>query len=330
MNEYQDSNSSAPQGCLARLVATVCTLYLISFVTYLALRLVLGDRFWWLALINAFAIYTFVPAFALLGLSLLLRLWRTAFRVGLVCLLAIVWFGPFFQARPAPTIRGTVLTVVSANLYSDRNYDFENVITWLQEISPDLVLIQESPSVFSDGIDALRDILPEQYPHADGRLTLSRYPIIQADDTRIVIEADEREIAVYNVHFFYPFQPQSNIPVLNDVPFLGFVTSYDETLRNQRIRELLTMLRAEELPHIVGGDFNMSQHSLIYGEVRLALRDSFRETNHGLGMTWPVHFPLLRIDYVWYGGQGLRSVRSFVGPAIGSDHLPYVAFIDLR
>jgi vancomycin resistance protein VanJ len=328
MIRHQDTNPSAPQGCLAHIVAAVSTFYMIGFVTYLALRLVLGDRFWWLALLNSFAIYTFFPAFVLLILTVLLRLWRYSVRIALICLLAVVWFGPFFQARQAPPPRGTVLTVATANLYD--NEDTTQAENWLRELTPDLVFIQERPTAFEDGIDSLRDILPEQYTHTNGRLTLSRYPIVEATDARLVIEVDDRQIAVYNVHFPYPFQPQSNIPALTNVPILGFVTSYDETRRNQSIRELLDALNQESLPHIVGGDFNMSQHSLMYSEVRLALRDSFRETSHGLGMTWPANFPVIRIDYVWYGGAGLRAVESWIDMPIGSDHLPYVTLIELR
>jgi vancomycin resistance protein VanJ len=48
--------------------------YTILLIVYLLFRLGFGDRFWWLAFLNNFAPWTFLPLFVALPLVLLFRL----------------------------------------------------------------------------------------------------------------------------------------------------------------------------------------------------------------------------------------------------------------
>jgi vancomycin resistance protein VanJ len=326
MSQPKNENVPSEHGCVARLVQTTSTIYLIGMVFYLTLRLFFGGGFWWLALLNSFAIYTFVPAFLFFLLSLLMRDWRQIIRLGMVCLLGIVWFGPFFQAKQMlpSTINRSSLNVVTLMLDSDRS-DQDAMIDWIIANQPDLVLFQNRPAIFDEGIPPLRALLPEQYIHDDSRITLSRYPIIEANQDRVIIRAYENEIAVYNVHFPSPFDREPRIKL----PIFDLLTRYDESGQRSEIDQLIAKLNQESAPVIVGGGFNISQHSLLYSHLTLRLRDSFRETNHGLGMTWMANLPLLRSDYIWYYGA-LRALRSEVGENVGNHHLPYRALIEVR
>ncbi|GAB4527398.1 MAG: endonuclease/exonuclease/phosphatase family protein [Anaerolineae bacterium] len=319
---------------LQQVVNFLGTAYLVSMVAYLLMRLFLGSDPWWLGLLNAFAIYTFTPLLVLIPLAALFGVWRTVVRLGLLALLGVVWFGPFFQPKPIVPATNPTLEVVTFNLWNDNNTRLADVEAWLRQQDADVVLLQEVPSAYRDGIDALRDLYPEQI--MGGRLTLSRYPVVNTEDEapantpweRLVLDVEGVQVAVYNVHFAYPLGGPSRFP---DIPGIEFISRYDETTRDSQINALLAVLENETLPYIVGGDFNLSQHSLTYSSLAVVMDDSFRETGAGLGATWPVNwntpFPLLRLDYVW--SNGLRPVSNEIGPELGSDHLPYAAVFEL-
>ncbi|TVR24443.1 MAG: hypothetical protein EA396_01345 [Anaerolineaceae bacterium] len=320
-------DTSSQGGFFRRFVALIGNVYLVSMLVYLVLRLAFGSGTWWLALLNSFAIYTFAPALVLFILTLLTANWRDMIRLGLLCLLAIVWFGPFFQPAPSPAQRGVALTVITLNMPSADHV--QDAFDWVRDHPPDVLLLQRVPPEMADGIDALRDILPEQTAAGDGKMTLSRLPIIEQAESYTVIDVDGREVLVYNVHFSRPSLPHPRFDALDGVPFLDDMTRYDEAVRNAEIRDLLAVLDGETRPYIVGGNFNMSQHSLIYSQVRLVMRDSFRDTSAGLGATWPTHLPLLRLDYVWHS-RDFVALETLVGADIGADHLPLSARLDLR
>lgn len=326
MSQPQHDHVPSERGCLARFVQTTSTIYLISMGVYLILRLLFGGGFWWLALLNSFAIYTFVPAFVLFFLALLMRIWRQIIRLGMVCLFAIVWFGPFFQAKQLlpSTFNRITLNVVTLML-DPHNDDQQGMIDWMISKQPDVVLLQNRPAIFDEGVPELEGILPQQYIHDDSRLTLSRYPLIDTNEDRVIINMNGREIAVYNVHFPSPFEHEPRIKL----PIFDILTRYDESGQQAEIDRLIAKLDMETIPVIVGGGFNISQHSLLYSHLTVRLRDSFRETNHGLGMTWMANLPLLRSDYIWYYGA-LRALRSEVGDDVNNDHLPYRALIEVR
>lgn len=327
MSQPQNEKFPSGRGCLATFVQTTSTIYLVGMVFYLTLRLLFGDGFWWLALLNSFAIYTFIPAFFFFFLALFTRDWRQIIRLGLICLLGIVWFGPFFQAKQMlpSTINRTTLNVVTLTLDANQP-DQDAMIEWVIANQPDLVLFQNRPAIFDEGVPRLQNLLPEQYIHDHSRLTLSRYPVLDANQDRVIINVYENQIAVYNVHFPSPFDHEPRI----NVPILDVLTRYDESGQRTQIDQLIAKLNQETIPVIVGGGFNISQHSLLYSHLTVRLRDSFRETNHGLGMTWMANLPLLRSDYIWYGNGGLRALRSEVGENVGSYHLPYRALIEIR
>lgn len=333
-NDSPSRTAANTPGIFTRIVARASGLYVVFMVCYLILRLTLGERFWWLALLNSFAIYTLLPLAVLLPAAMVSHAWRYVTRLGFLALLAVFWFGPLFQ--PSGTVRpagGLQLRVVTFNLHGDRNEALEAVDTWLREIDADIVLIQERPTVYAEeGLPALLDIYPTQSDQQVTRLyLLSKHPTELTDSdtrwTRSVVHVDGQDIAVYNVHFIYPFLDKGRFGLGKNI--LGWVASYDETERNQQIDDLLEYLESETLPYLVAGDFNASQHSMVYGSIVLALNDSFRKTASGLGSTWPAYFPVLRLDYVLYDNT-FQALHSYRGPSgLGSDHLPVVADLEL-
>jgi endonuclease/exonuclease/phosphatase family metal-dependent hydrolase len=86
-------------------------------------------------------------------------------------------------------------------------------------------------------------------------------------------------------------------------------------------------------PVILCGDFNALPGSLVYRRFTEVLHDAHRQgKGKRLKGTWPVRFPLMRIDYLFIT-SGLR-VRRITAPRtpltmIASDHLPLVAALEL-
>lgn len=99
--------------------------------------------------------------------------------------------------------------------------------------------------------------------------------------------------------------------------------------RARRLRRIGQALdERRDLPTLVAGDFNTPPQSPLHRALGPRLRDAFAEAGHGFGYTWPSVLPGLRIDYVFVSPEWrVRSCR--VGPALGSDHRPVVAEVEL-
>jgi len=330
--------------------------YATFMLTYLFVRWIAGDAFWRLAFVNTFAHWLILPVFLLMPVALILRKRRIALALLPVALVGIVWFAPYFMPKSPPAPDGTVMRVLTFNVWGN-NHDLSRIEDWIWQSGADLVLLQEVSPAHAEGImPDLLDIYPYQSSQEDNRrwgdnITLSRYPIVESqyfdlgvpnhpDPLRLVVDTPEGRLAVYNVHLDWPGgytrQPE---PIFgwffeNNFYFRSLL-GYDESIRNLQIERLLAKLQTEPYPHIIGGDFNMSASSIMYNRVAAQLRDSFLEAGWGLGTSWPDAGvrgmagwipPLVRIDYIWHS-DGLRSVKAWVGSAVGSDHLPVLADI---
>lgn len=313
---------------MARLLGLVSSGYIALMVLYFVIRLLTGDSLWWIALTTAFVAYTFVPAFFFLAIAVMFGQWRTAARLSILAVVAVLWFGPFFQPKSNAPPQGTTIRVMTYNLHGDENSELAAFENWLRTHQPDVVALQEIPGAYREGIESLRDMYPEQV--GEDIMLLSRYPINESrrdeDYLRAIIAVQDEKIAVYTLHFegLFSQSPRLNLPVLDTL------SRYDEDQRNQQIDRLVAALDGESIPYIVAGDFNLSQHSLKYSALAVRMTDSFRATNTGLGPTWSLDYglPLLRIDYIWHG-KGLRSIDTEIGPDLGSDHLPVIAVLEI-
>ena len=341
---HEAPTSPDSRGIVPRLIAFASTLYLIFIVTYLALRVVLNDDWWWVAFLNAFAVYTFLPAFVLGALTTLAGLWRATARLGIVAIIAVIWFGQFFQPKSVGISGAPTIKVVTLNVLGGSANDAK-ITAWLEETDADFVLLQELTDDFAETLfSEVSDRYPHQYHEAreDWWLTglLSKHEILEASDLdnskrrqRFVVNVDGVEIALYNVHLSMPVRPEPRF-INTPSSWLNLALRYDEAARNAQIDTLLAALKEEPLPYIVGGDFNLSQHSIKYSSLAVVMTDSFRETETGLGPTYPASAsiipPLIRIDYIWHNRDSFQAIATEIGPDLGSDHLPVTATIEIR
>lgn len=80
-----------------------------------------------------------------------------------------------------------------------------------------------------------------------------------------------------------------------------------------------------DLPMLVGGDFNMPADSTLMSSLAAAhLHYAFDQAGWGFGYTRPSGFPWVRIDHI-LGSPEWTFTRCWVGPDVGSDHLPLIA-----
>jgi endonuclease/exonuclease/phosphatase family metal-dependent hydrolase len=103
--------------------------------------------------------------------------------------------------------------------------------------------------------------------------------------------------------------------------------------RRREIRKLVQMLGKIAGPVIVGGDFNMTEHSPDHRLISSHLNDAYRAVGAGLGHsfprrgsfppTFPAPWPMLRLDYVWHS-EHFEPVWAYRGDAGHSDHHPIV------
>jgi endonuclease/exonuclease/phosphatase (EEP) superfamily protein YafD len=336
------------------LLIAISAIYALGLATYLILRVAFGDGWWWLALLNNFAPFYFLPLFILLPLALLFRARRMVFLLPLA-LIGLLWFGPYFLPKQHVTASGTALKVLTFNVWGE-NRHLDEVEAWLREMDADIVLMQEiPPSYGAGGVPSLLDVYPHQFAQPPemrewGNVVLSRYPLLTMDylDTegdgtptqqRVTFDLEGQTIAIYNVHFLMPVGEYARVSLPFDNPFANLALKYDHSARNAQIQRVLDFLDDETLPYIMAGDFNMSDQTMMYGELAARMGDSFREAVTGFGTSWPVsameEFPTLpdflpaviRIDYIWHSDQ-FRAVEAQQGPPLGSDHLALFAMLE--
>jgi endonuclease/exonuclease/phosphatase family metal-dependent hydrolase len=106
--------------------------------------------------------------------------------------------------------------------------------------------------------------------------------------------------------------------------------SEETDARWKESEEVATRLADRGRTEVVVGDLNLPVESPIYRTYWSSWADAFSSTGWGFGATeWPQETPggiriAIRIDHI-LTGPAWRSKRCWVGPDVGSDHLPLIA-----
>jgi endonuclease/exonuclease/phosphatase family metal-dependent hydrolase len=156
-----------------------------------------------------------------------------------------------------------------------------------------------------------------------GQATLSRYPIVEQSNTLLPhqpglpkaqqrgvlntrVQVGQTVISVYNTHLQH---------------------IHDE-LRLRQMRSVATLVAADPLPIILGGDLNSAPRSPMLSVARGVLEDAWDAVGVGAGNTIPPSRPSVRIDYVMYSDplvpRSAQTLRSRV-----SDHRAVLAHFTL-
>lgn len=108
----------------------------------------------------------------------------------------------------------------------------------------------------------------------------------------------------------------------------NFLEKLDRAYRKRAPQAILTRAEIDKSPFplILCADLNDVPGSYTYNTIRGNLKDAFAEKGSGLGRTYNMISPTLRIDYIFYSGTALELIgyQSISTPHL-SDHNPVIA-----
>lgn len=331
-------------------VAALAIAYAAGIVAWQGLRLLAGDRWWWLGLANTLSLYLFLPL-PIVGLLAVLSRRRAAIAAAVVPLVVfVVLYGGLFlprpaagQARGAPTLR-----VMSYNVMC-LNRDADAVERTIRSVAPDVICMQEITPFLAEELTAR---LGAEYPYwvllpapgTNGMGVFSRLPLYDAETVAdpfwepgsqaLQIALEGRRVLVMNVHAFPSWLPES----ARGDDLRQFQQGY--RLREEESRRWLARAAAHPGPVVMAGDLNAPDQNVSVRMLARELQDAQRRVGWGPGHTWPstggrlgrLPYPprLWRLDYVLATGDW-QVIATGRGPWDGqSDHLPVWADLALE
>ena len=332
-------------GWLGSLFTGFTALYIMLMLLYLLARFALPAGTWWIDFLHNLAWYYFLPVILLLPLALLLRRRLLSLWLVIIAVAGLLWAGPaLLPPLSTPDASGYTARFITMNV-KPYNEELPDVAQWLAGSNADIIALQE---VTPQGQQELIALLSPVYPNHQstieddrGPMIFSRFPVTdgellpdmgEGERMRALVEVNGQSLAVYSVHLD---MPANNVQ--RDLPLPSPLAQYDESQRNEQIRDLIQRARAETIPVIMAGDFNTAETSPIYGTLDAVLVDAYRQSSWGTGATWPAGqfegIPpwvprIVRLDYIWTSND-IRPMRALLGPRIGSDHLPVIAQLQL-
>jgi endonuclease/exonuclease/phosphatase (EEP) superfamily protein YafD len=322
--------------------------YVAGLLGWALLRALAGDRWWWIFVLNTFALYLFVPLPAAALVALRSRRRRLWVAVGTGLALAGWCFGTLWLPRwPPREARGPTLTALTFNTlgFSQRP---EATLAAILAAGADVVALQElNPEMAS----VLRAKALDQYPYqildpqpgVTGMGVISRYPLARSEETLPGAWAGQPQLLRLDLSGVA-------IELLNIHARATDITSADRVgtirERERQAQALAAFAAGRSAPLVVLGDFNTGDQSVAYATVAGALRDAWREVGAGIGNTFPgaassgssrtkiggVYVPqwLVRIDYIFHSHHW-QTLEASIGPWDGvSDHRPVLAKLALR
>lgn len=295
------------------------------------LRLTYHDATPVLTWFNAFSLYVYLPAYLILAYAVWDRRWLLATLSIFVVSCHLAWIAPDFRPAKAYTppagaaSTSKPLRIFFQNVHSS-NSDYQSLLEEISNVDPDVVvLVEVDPhwygairgaaelKAFEHGTDLRRPFPGEII--AISKLPIRRLQRMWAADclTNIIdLELDNSSLRIYCLHGPRPLYEFPN----------------DYTSYWQKMEPILTH---EHGPLVVIGDFNATQHSLVYERLTDAgLRSAHVDRGRGYATTWPngkVAIPPIRIDQAMISGD-VECLKIAEGDGGGSDHKSLL--LDLR
>ncbi len=240
-----------------------------------------------------------------------------------------------------------------------RNATRDAILDYVNEYQPDVICFQEffhqdKPSKFPtrDTLIKLLNIKDyhERYSHKIrnrqnfGICMMSKYPMIAKGNVSFTnlgktdnycvfadIVKGKDTLRVYNVHFQsiklqqedYALFGEKNKQSGNEKSTLRLLLEKLTIAYPARAEQAIKVMKDVEkspYPVIVCGDFNDTPMSYVYNQFNRKLVDSFRETSHGLGVTYAGRVPAGRIDYIFHS-TNLKAQQFKIQKKAFSDHL---------
>lgn len=318
--------------------------YAATIILWFLLHGWFGDTLWWLALLNAFVPFFFLPLVILVPICFAYRDWRYWRSVLVPLVIFAFLYGELFL--PNALVRNAEsITVMTFNTWGGSRLP-ETAHVIVENGVPNIVALQEvTPEMAGVLLDEIGDLYPYRLLAAEGTYrgmaVLSRFPLTEIETPQLAhpwwevqamrVEADAGSFTLYNVH-----PHATNILVyIEEGKDIAAEVRNSMAIRQQLIQTLVADFSQRDGPIVVVGDLNSTDQSDVYGLMRQHLTDAHRASGWGLGHTFPAYggsfrgipiFPLqMRLDMVFLS-RDFRAVRTWVSRTYGeSDHRPLLA-----
>jgi endonuclease/exonuclease/phosphatase (EEP) superfamily protein YafD len=296
------------------------TLFLASVAVAAALLLSLLN--FWFPLSDSLAHFRFhfIVLLGAVGIGfLLLRSWKALSLTAAAAVIGVVSIYPAWPfLSPQAALEKPLKLIQFNTLFS--NPTPQRSLDWIKAQAPDFVMMQEVSSKTMAIYDGLAADLPYgafcKFAKVHGVAVRSKFPVIDQSclqgEGLVWVRADVngKQISLASIHLYWPY------------PFKQW----------QQIGKLENVLKSIPRPLILTGDFNAAPWSEAVARVAVAsdtkVVPGFRLTlPMGEGLIAPV--PTLPIDHVLLP-EGTAVGEIWVGPAVGSDHLPLVTVFEVK
>lgn len=233
------------------------------------------------------------------------------------------------------------LKVMSYNIHIGQDVtnkdQLQHMADFIKSSKADLVGLQEVDSVCnrSGKIDQMKFLAEKtgmyyaytsHFPFDGGSYgigILSRYPISDVKDHRIILTSDGKSDAATRALL--------TVSVLSGKKKLTFATVHmdyrDSNSRFAQSEELVKLFSGRTEPVILTGDFNA------YPKTRevLNLQSIFTDTGSDDAITFPAVKPKKKIDYIMVSKANLsKLIKQEVYPVVYSDHLPVMSTLKIK
>jgi endonuclease/exonuclease/phosphatase family metal-dependent hydrolase len=246
---------------------------------------------------------------------------KRQFLLSVFCLLLAVGFSYFpYKFKDKTVVSGNSISIMSFNVRIFNRYDWiedpdvpQKITEFILENNPDVVALQEyAPS------EATVSGYQYKYEEVKGRRStygmgiFSKFPIVRSgnldfeNSTNNAIFVDvlmgTDTTRIYNVHLeSFGIQTDSlNISGINEKDSRKLIKRLKSSFVKQQSQ--VDKLQEHQLncpyPIILCGDFNNTNYSWAYRNLKLDLQDSFDEAGKGFGKTYSFNGYPLRIDFV--------------------------------
>jgi endonuclease/exonuclease/phosphatase (EEP) superfamily protein YafD len=285
--------------------------------------------------LNAFTLYVYLPAYVALAVAMWTKRWWLATASAGVIACHFVWVLPDFRPAtpyvpPSPTVEASrPLKIFYANVRGGRNMQMDEVLADALGNDPDVIVLAEMQGYWWHRMVRLNPLPSHPYgtnlkSRNSGDVGIfSRLPVRRMEQiiigNRVVLVVDITLEAKRNLRLVALHSPRPN---LND---RGEYDTFWQKLR--------PILMEEPGPTVVIGDFNATQHSLVYEQLEAdGFRSAHEDRGRGYATTWPngVNWiPPIRIDQAFLSSD-VECLSIASGNGLGSDHKPFILDIQVR
>lgn len=230
------------------------------------------------------------------------------------------------------------------NLYEwiDNDNVGEEIIEQIAEQNPDVICLQEFHSKKENAFNyPYKYIKYKSTSNRVGQAILSKYPIINKgslDFSRYgnnAIFADivkgKDTVRVYNLHLqsFHINPKKEEITQENSERLLKRMGSAF-VVQQEQAEVFETHQNKCTYKQIICGDFNNTQYSNVYRQIKKEMKDTFDEAGSGFGSTYYYKYFPLRIDFILVDDKIRVLSHENLTDKILSDHYPIVSSLKIN